>query len=239
MAVFQATDYSAINRDNVSYTANNPQLFNAHKIWTFNVGANITFGQKYLMYPNRKSNIGNDKYPSLFIGYRKTFGADNSQLNSDLFTARLQQDITVGNLGNFNYNLRSGIFLEKKNIALMDYLHANGNLLKLAPNNGSTNRFNLLDYYAFSTNDKYAEMHVEHNFKGAILGKIPLIEKLNLHLVGGAKALFTADRKPYTEYSVGIDNIGWGKWRFLRVDYIRSYQSGFQSDAILFGLKFF
>ncbi len=237
--LFNTTDYSAINRDNVSYTANNPQLFNEHKIWSLNVGANITFGQKYLLYPNRKFNMDNNKYPSLYIGYRKTFGADNEQLNSDLFTARLHQNITVGNLGDFRYNIRSGIFLEKKNIALMDYLHANGNLLKLTPNNNHTNRFNLLDYYDFSTNDKYAEMHAEHNFKGAILGKIPLIEKLNFHLVGGAKALFTADRKPYTEYSVGIDNIGWGKWRVLRVDYVRSNYNGQTNNGFVFGLSLF
>ena len=117
----------------------------------------------------------------------------------------------------------------------MDYLHANGNQLNFLPEN-TINSFNLLNYYAFSNNDKYAEAHVEHNFKGAILGKIPLINKLNFHLVGGAKALFSGQNKPYTEYSVGLDNVGFGKWRFLRIDYVRSNFNGVRNDGFLFGV---
>jgi hypothetical protein len=51
--------------------------------------------------------------------------------------------------------------------------------------------------------------------------------------------LFTADRKPYTEYSVGLDNIGWGKWRFLRVDYVRSNHGGVSNDGFLVGFSLF
>ena len=120
----------------------------------------------------------------------------------------------------------------------MDFLHPNGNKLPFSSGN-RLNSFGLLDYYKFSTNDKYAEMHVAHNFNGFILGKIPLINKLNFHLIGGVKALFTADRKPYTEYSVGLDNIGWGKWRFLRVDYVRSHHGGVSNDGFLFGFSLF
>ena len=101
------------------------------------------------------------------------------------------------------------------------------------------NVFNNLQYYTASTNDSYLEFHTEHDFNGFILGKIPVINKLNFNLVLGAHSLAIPDRKPYQEYTIGLDNIGWGKFRFLRIDYLRSYQSGFQSDAIIFGLKFF
>jgi hypothetical protein len=89
-----------------------------------------------------------------------------------------------------------------------------------------------------STNKQYLEVHAEHDFKGYILGKIPLLNKLNYNLVIGAHALATPDHKPYQEYSIGIDNIGFRKFRFLRLDYVRSYQNGFKSDAVIFGLKF-
>ena len=120
----------------------------------------------------------------------------------------------------------------------MDYLHPNGNQFQIVDNN-YTDRFGILEYYRFSTNDKYAEMHFEHNFKGFVLSKIPLVNKLGFHLVGGAKGLFTADTKPYSEVSVGLDNIGYGKWRFLRVDYVRSNFNGTQSSGWLFGLSLF
>jgi hypothetical protein len=95
-----------------------------------------------------------------------------------------------------------------------------------------------LPYYALSTNSSYAEFHAEHDFKGYLLSKVPLLSKLNLSLVVGAHSLMTEENKPYHEFSVGIDNIGFKKFRFLRLDYVRSYQNGYQGDAIVFGLKF-
>lgn len=243
--LFNTTNYVMFGRDDVAFQSNNPidptdftAPFNQHRIWTFNLGASFVFGQKYLMYPNSKFGVGNPNYPTLSLAYRKTFGSDNSEYNSDLFLARLRQFVSLGNVGDFQYNVRSGIFLKQKDIPFMDYLHANGHQLNLAPSS-YTNSFGLLDYYTLSTNDKYAEAHIQHNFKGFLLGKIPLINKLNFHLVAGAKGLFTGGRKPYSEYSVGIDNIGFGKWRFLRVDYVRSNFNGIKNDGFLFGITLF
>lgn len=235
------TDYVMFGTDRV-FQSNNPldpndfsAPFTAHNIWTLNIGANIVFGQKYLTYPDAKFSVGNRKVPRIYVGYRKTFGAANSEFNSDLFLTRLSQNLSVGNFGDFNYMIRSGFFLQQKDIPFMDYLHANGNQLRFLPEN-TLDSFGLLDYYSLSNNDKYSEMHVQHNFRGAILGKIPLINQLNFHLVGGAKALFTGGNKPYTEYSVGLDNVGFGKWRFLRIDYVRSNFNGVKNNALLFGI---
>ena len=67
---------------------------------------------------------------------------------------------------------------------------------------------------------------------------ILLINKLNFHLVTGFKGLFMWDKKPYSEYSIGMDNIGFGKWRVLRVDYVKSNFNGVKIDGFLFGLTF-
>ena len=72
--------------------------------------------------------------------------------------------------------------------------------------------FNNLPYDAWSTNDSYLEFHAEHDFNGFILGKLQLINKLNFNLLLGAHALGTPDNNPYQEYTIGIDNIGWGKF---------------------------
>ncbi|MFT5761566.1 MAG: hypothetical protein ACI8WA_000683 [Polaribacter sp.] len=241
------TNYSAKNIANREYSSNDPQnaanfspSFMPHKIWTLNLGTTINFGTKYLSYPDRKFTVYNDKYPSIYVGYRKTFGATNNQLNSDYVFTQLRQNFSLRNLGNTKYRIKGGLFLEQKNIAFMDYAHFNGNKLAISPSGGTTNHFNLLDYYTYSTNDKFAEFHGEHNFKGFLLGKIPLINLLNFHVVAGAKGLFTGDRKPYTEASIGLDNIGFGKWRFLRVDYVISKgginqkQQGFVFSLSLF-----
>ncbi|WP_347173333.1 DUF5686 and carboxypeptidase regulatory-like domain-containing protein [Polaribacter uvawellassae] len=228
-ALVNTTNYSAKNIANREYASNDPQntanfspSFTPHKIWTLNLGTTINFGTKYLSYPDRKFTVYNNSYPSIYVGYRKTFGADNNQHNSDYVFTQLRQNFSLGNLGNTKYRIKGGLFLEQKNISFIDYAHFNGNKLAISPSGGTTNHFNLLDYYAYSTNDKFAEFHGEHNFKGFLLGKIPLINALNFHVVAGTKGLFTGDRKPYTEASIGLDNIGFGKWRFLRVDYVIS-----------------
>jgi len=245
--LFNTNNYSfAKQSKNAPYTSNNPldktdyknAAFKAHTIATLNIGATFIFNQKYLSYPDRKFNMGNKKYPSLTVNYRKNFAASNAALNSDLFTANLRQGISASNYGDFSYNIQGGLFLKKKDIAFMDNLQANGNQLTFVTDN-QLNSFGLLDYYKFYTNDKYAEAHIEHNFRGAVLSKIPLINKLNLHLVGGAKTLFMADNKPYTEYAVGLDNIGFGKWRFLRVDYVKSNHAGIKNNGFLFRLSLF
>ena len=241
--LFNTSNFVVFGRD-IPFQSNNPidptnftAPFNTHNIASLNIGTSIVFDQKYVSYPNRKINFENSRYPSLSIRYRKNFGSNVSEYNSDVLISNIRQNISIGNLGEFNYNIRSGIFFEKKDIAFMDYLHANGNQLKLAPSNRNSS-FGLLNYYKFSTNDKYAEVHLEHNFKGRLLRNIPLLNTLNFHVVANAKGLFTGGRKPYSEFSLGLDNIGIGKWRFLRIDYVKSNFNGKKGDGFLFGISF-
>lgn len=245
-ALYNTTDQVWYNKNERDYTSNNPldetafdiAPFETHQIIKFSIDGRINFGQNYLSYPDSKYNIPIRKYPTLFLGYEKGIGATNSNYNFDQIKARLAQNFTVADKGELKYNLKAGKFFNADGIAFMDYQHFNGNQTHIGA--GSyLNVFNNLPYYTLSTNNSYLEMHAEHDFNGFLLGKIPLLNKLNFNLILGAHSLATPDHKPYQEYTIGIDNIGWGKFRFLRLDYVRSYQSGFESDAIMFGIKFF
>ncbi|WP_053977602.1 DUF5686 and carboxypeptidase regulatory-like domain-containing protein [Mangrovimonas xylaniphaga] len=245
--LFNTTDTTFINESDDTYTSNNPldetafgiAPFNTHNIFKFNLSATFNFGQEYFSYPDSKYTVIETKYPTLSIGYEKGFGASINAYNFDQLKLRIFQNVELGNKGDFAYNLRAGTFFNAKDIAFMDYQHFNGNQTHVSSSGSYTNVFNNLPYYSLSTNDNYLEFHAEHNFSGYILGKIPMLNKLNYNLIVGAHALSSETYKPYQEYSVGIDNIGWGKFRFLRLDYVRSYQNGFQSDAFIFGLKLF
>ena len=46
------------------------------------------------------------------------------------------------------------------------------------------------------------------------------------------------NESPYKEFNIVLGNIGWKKYRFLRVDYVRSYVNGVVDDALMFGLSF-
>lgn len=242
-SLFNTTNFSFFEKDRtfrtnnpINITSKNP-VFNSHKIFTANVATIINFGSKYIEYPNSRSSVSNRKYPTLSLGYRKTFGSSDSNLHSNFIWARLQQKIYLGNFGKFEYNARSGIFFKSKNIAFVDYYHPLGNETDFATKS-RLNSFYQLPYYQLSTNDKYAELHAEHNFEGFILGKIPLLNRLNFHTVLSAKSYFSANTKAYTEYAIGLDNIGWGKWRLLRVDYVRSSYNGVSKGSFMFGLSF-
>ncbi len=245
-ALFNTTEQVWFPINNREFSSNNPldvtaygiAPFVTHNIIKLNIDARINFAQNYLSYPDGKFNVGNDKYPTLLVGYEKGLASNIDDYNFDQVKIRVMQGIDVSDKGRFEYNLKAGKFFNADAISFTDFQHFNGNQT-IIQSRSYLEVFNNLPYYAASTNDSYIEMHAEHDFNGFILGKLPLLRKLNFNLVVGAHALATPANTPYQEYTVGIDNIGWGKFRFLRLDYLRSYQSGFQSDAIIFGLKIF
>ena len=147
-------------------------------------------------------------------------------------------NVTLGNKGDFGINLKAGKFFNADGIAFADYKQFNGNQTHVTDGNRYLNVFNMLPYYTHSTNDSYAELHAEHDFKGYIMNKIPLLNTLQWNLIVGYHALATPDNKPYQEFTAGFDNVGFGKYRFFRIDYVRGYQGGFQTDGVVFGLKF-
>jgi len=227
--LLNTTNYSAVNVENTTYTSNNPlaptlfePAFAAHSLWIYTLDARIYFDQKYVSYPNQRFAVKNPKYPSLRMGYKKTFGSKNAEQATDFFHTRIQQTASLGNSGVFSYNIRGGAFVKPTESAFIDYAHVNGGQFPVLSSKEPLNRFNLLPHYAFSTNKSFVETHAAHHFKGFILNKIPLLNQLNFHLVLSGKILVSAQRKPYTEWAIGVDNIGWGKWRFLRVDYVRA-----------------
>ncbi|TXE07687.1 carboxypeptidase-like regulatory domain-containing protein [Gelidibacter salicanalis] len=245
-ALVNTTDQVFFNEEEDAYTSNNPQLpysfevpaFDTHQLLKFNFNMRFNFGQDYLSYPDSKVNIPNSRFPTLYAGYEKGFAASEQQYNYDQLKLRLAQQFNVCNKGDFKYNIKAGTFINADDIGFMDYYHPNGNETHVGTSSTYLNVFNNLPYYALSTNTSYLEMHAEHDFKGLLLSRVPLLNKLNYNLVIGAHAFATERQKPYQEFSIGLDNIGFKKFRFLRVDYVRSYQNGYQGDAVIFGLKF-
>ena len=243
--LFNNTDYTVIKNDDL-YTSNNPldpanessAAISKHNLVKANLGIRFNFGQKYITRPDGKYNIPNDDYPSLTLGYEKTFAATDKGYEYDFLAARFNYDLTLGNKGNMQMVFKGGKFFNADNISFVDYRHFNGNQTHIGQSDSYTNVFNLLPYYAASTNDSFFETHIEHNDKGYLMNKLPLLKYLKSQLVLGVHNLAVPDRKPYQEFSIGLDNLGFGKFKFLRVDYVRSYQDGFQTDGVIFGLKF-
>ncbi len=244
--LFNNTDYVMFPREDVEYTSNNPlaptdfdtAAITEHTIVKSVIRASINFAQKYYSNPDMKLNIGENKYPTLTLTLENGTAPSESRYDYTHFEGGLRQSISLGNKGEFYYNLKGGTFSNGDGISFVDFKHFNGNQTRVGTSTNYTNVFNLMPYYQFSTNDSYFEGHLEHDFRGWILGKIPGINQLNFNLVVGGHLLGTAEQKPYSEFSIGLDNVGLGSFRFLRIDYVRSYHSGHSMGAVIFGLKF-
>ena len=75
----------------------------------------------------------------------------------------------------------------------------------------------MLSPYEFSTGKEFLEAHLEHNFGGLFLSKIPLFKKLKMEEVIGVNYLTSDVIKNYTEVFVGIQRFG------LRLNFVKAF----------------
>ena len=184
------------------------------------------------------STYGVDRYemtalatnPSLILKYTKGVGGVfNSDFNYNKLQFYYYQPVILGNWGRLFANVEVGKNFDALPLALQNVLPANQSYGLVR------GVFSLMNYYEFVA-DSYAVLFLEHHFNGKILSQIPLIKKLKLREVAffrsGVGSLkqetikmnagsinLTAPNKPYYEYGFGIENIGWGNFRLLRIDF--------------------
>ncbi len=244
-ALTQNTDYSFFERDKV-FDSNEP-VQQAEPIGSFATDRNfeidfklrIRINQKYIRYPNRKF-IDGTPWPDLTISYRKAIpNVFGSTTNFDHLEVMLwENNMSFGLVGYTQLRLTAGSFLNKSQTNFMDIKHFNGNELAIINPNRFRNGFALLPYYTRSTQEDYFQANFQHNFEGFLLDKVPFVNKLGWKVVVGSSFLYTADQKDYLEWSVGIDNIGWGVFRLFRLDYVVGYDQGSYFDrGFKFGIK--
>ncbi len=109
---------------------------------------------------------------------------------------------------------------------------------------------NLLNYYEF-VSDTYINFYAEHHFNGLILGKIPLLRRLQWRSTITGRGLYgkmmqnhdnvmkflpgtEAANKPYFEVGAGVENI----FKFLRVEAIWRLTHLDKPDVPSFGIRF-
>lgn len=242
--LFNTTNHTIVKNED-AYTSNNPMLpfdystpvIIKHNLAKGSIRARFKFGQEYWSRPDGKFNIPNDKYPTINVTYEKGFAGNKNNYNFDFISVKMTKDFGLGNKGVLAGNLNTGKFFNAKEISFVDYKHFNGNQTHIGQAARYLNSFNLMSYYRNSTKDEFIEFHSEYDDKGFLINKIPLLNKLKSNLIFGFHNLSLPNKTPYQEVSVGLDNLGFGKFKVFRFDYVRSYQSGFQTDGIVFGLK--
>ncbi len=183
--------------------------------------------------------FGRNIYPTFVVNYRKGYkGPFNGTHDYQKIQFKYNQPILLSKFGILDATFEAGKTFGTVPIALLNVVPANQSFSLVK------NTFALLNYYDFVT-DEYLAGHFEHHFNGYILNRIPLLKKLKLRSLvtfraaygtiseknraindglvnsyGVANINYNTPNKLYYEYSVGLENIGYGNLRFLRIDAI-------------------
>ncbi|WP_242929509.1 DUF5686 and carboxypeptidase regulatory-like domain-containing protein [Pontibacter vulgaris] len=232
------TDYTLRERSETGFTSNTPvnaelqdASFKEHQALTISATLSYRPGQKYITRPDQKINLGS-KYPIISLGYRAGIKALGGDVSYQTAALRIYDNLSLGLLGRTTYSFTAGTFWNNANMLLLDYKHFNGNQTIFA---GTYEGFQLLDYYRYSTNNRYLEGHFEHHFNGFIFNKIPLFRKLKWQEVAGLHYLHTQESNDYLELGLGIEHI----FKVIRVDFVTSFQARERAQTgIRIGLGF-
>lgn len=214
--------------------------------------------------PNEKFYQGNEvrtsirsKYPVFTLQYRQgikdLFGGEYAYQRLNL---RISKFFYLAPFGKMRIMSEVGQIFGKVSYPLLEIHRSNLSYFH------DEEAFNLMNYLEF-VSDRYAMLHVNHDFGGLFLNRIPLIKKLRLREGFTFKALYgdlgtrniptesngllafpvnaqqqvltrSLDSKPYLEMSGGIGNL----FGFLRIDYVRRLTYLEQPNAQKWGLKF-
>lgn len=232
--------YWAATKD-VNFTSNQPENlvlndqtgFDTNQALIVKLDARIRFAQKYATRPDYKYLYAS-KYPELNFSYRKGLKVLGSDVNFDMVSLSITDDIQLGLIGTSSYVVRGGTFLNKKSLTFIEFNHFQGNLTSFSRVN-SIEGFLLLPYYQFSTDKSYFTAHYEHHFNEFIFNKIPFVRQFNLQGVLSSNYLKSDPIGHYFELGFGIEHI----FKFMRVDYWRALRNGnFFANGFTFGFGF-
>lgn len=206
-------------------------------------------GAKYSQY-------GVDRYEFTTLSpvfvLKFTHGFENV-LKGDFDYNKLQflysQPIILGNYGKTIINFEAGKNFNTVPLALQNIIPGNQSY-NLIPGT-----FALLKYYEFVA-DAYSTLNIEHHFNGKLISYLPLIKKLKMRelvFFRGAygtlsevskninfeNTLYSApDQQIYYEYGFGLENIGFGNFKLLRLDF--NWRGNYldRPEVSKFGVKF-
>ena len=165
---------------------NTPQNFERYRQTVIKLGFQFSFFQKYYTEPNKKVIVGTD-YPILNVNYRKGIpGLLGSDVSFDFLEAIVSDDFKIGTLGESKFRVVAGKFLTQKSIRFINHKFFRGSDPWFYSH--PLRSFQLLGP-SINTSNGYLQGHYVHHFNGALLNKIPLINKLGVQSVGGAGML--------------------------------------------------
>ena len=157
--------------ENHSYGTNDPNaeelalpLPTREKAAIFRLGITARPWQKYQVRNGKKTPLEGTS-PTLSLSYRKGIeGLWQSQVHYDYLEAGFHNYFRTGAYGTLDVRVEGGIFLNNTNVGFADYRHFMGNQIA-AITADPTMSYRLLDYYVYSTRDKFVSIFAHQHFR--------------------------------------------------------------------------
>ena len=233
--LFNNTKYALRNPEERVYTPNAPSNavtdtgFPTHQALWASVRADYTPFLKYYVRNGERRTVPNIS-PQLSLTYRRGFPHWlSSDVDYDLLELGVKQQVKVGVRGRLDYQLYAGSFLNNRSLYFMDFRHFMGNQV-VVQESDPAGSFRLLEYYRYSTQQRYAAGHLYYQFRKLLLTQIFEVRLLGLKENMLLNYLKTDASPHYLEAGYSLDNI----FRFLRVEGVASFENGRYRD---FGVR--
>ena len=184
---------------------NQPLAFPSYNAAYGQLRLEYTPRQRYIREPKEKVILGS-AWPTFYVQWKKGLpGILDSKVDFDYLEFGIRQSAKLGVMGISSYTIRSGSFINTKDLRLVDYKYQRRGdpILLLNPNEA----FQSLDS-SFPVFKRFYEGHYLHEFNGALLNKIPFFKKIGLREVAGAGFLIAPERKlRYGEVFAGVERV--------------------------------
>ncbi|HRW98818.1 MAG TPA: DUF5686 family protein, partial [Cyclobacteriaceae bacterium] len=118
-----------------------------------------------------------------------------------------------------------GKFVNNRKMYFMDYAHFLGNQTPIITTD-PVGSFRLLDYYIYSTRDKYFTANIHYHFRKFLVTQIPIIRLTGITENVFVNYLATPLSADYTEIGYSLDGI----LRIFRLECAVSFSNGTYQD---------
>ena len=210
-------DYSSNRPENLELTNTG---FENHQAFIGSISITTKPWLKFGKYNQKKYEI-NSSSPSFTFLYRKGFSNIlSSDVDFDLIELASKYSFKNGSRGLFTFNFKLGIFINSSQLYFPDYFHFMGNKTPFTTTDPSAS-FRLLDYYTYSTAQKYFSANSHYSFRKFLLSSEAAIRMLGIKESVFINYLATPLSKNYTELGYSIDGI----FRSFRLEGVFSFQN--------------
>jgi hypothetical protein len=199
------------NADSIFGISNEPPVqFDPYNATYNEIKLFFTPKLKYVREPKEKIYLGS-KWPTFYVTWRKGVPRlFRSKIDFDYLEFGLEHHINLGVAGQTDYVIKTGDFLNTKDLRVIDYkfMRQGDPLFFQNPRKA----FQALDS-TFPVFDRFFQGNLVHEFNGFLINRIPLFKKLKLQEIAGGGFLYTSERAlRYFEFFTGIERVL--KWPF-------------------------